>query len=135
MGSDYMTFKLGLKIPLWFFVRQRNQIRSAEYLLAASQENERSVRNALEAEFNNRLSYLDFAYESTREYSNSIIPESEIALEAAEKAYETGQVDFDALITAQTDLLDIRLEYLDLLRQYNQTKAVLQELVGVPYER
>jgi outer membrane protein TolC len=101
----------------------------------ASRENERTIRDVLESELNNKLSYLDFAFKSAEEYSNSIIPESEIALEAAVKAYEVGQIDFDALLAAQSDLLEVRLEYLDLLRQFNQTKAVLKELAGVSYER
>jgi cobalt-zinc-cadmium resistance protein CzcA len=134
-GADYMTFKIGLNIPLWFFAKQKHQLRSAYFHTMASRENERTIRDALESELNNKLSYLDFAFKSAEEYANSIIPESEIALEAAVKAYEVGQIDFDALLAAQSDLLEIRLEYLDLLRQFNQTVAVLKELVGVPYER
>lgn len=134
-GADYMTFKLGLNIPLWFFAKQKYQLKSAESHTMASRENERAIRDALETELNNKLSLLDFAYKGAEEYAASIIPESEIALEAAEKAYEVGQIDFDALLAAQTDLLEIRLEYLDLLRQFNQTKAVLKELAGVSYER
>jgi outer membrane protein TolC len=134
-GADYMTFKIGLNIPLWFFAKQKHQLRSAEYHSMASRENERSLRDALETELNNQLSYLDFTFRSADEYANSIIPEAEIALEAAVTAYEVGQIDFDALLAAQIDLVEIRLEFLDLLRQFNQTVAVLKELAGVSYER
>ena len=80
-------------------------------------------------------SALEFADRSIEQYDRSILPEAEAALEAAEVAYKVGQIDFNALLTAQTDLLDIRLERLDLLRRYHQTRAALTELYGAPDER
>jgi len=78
---------------------------------------------------------MEFAAASIRQYDRAIIPDTETALQATEAAYEVGRLDFNTLLTAQTDLLESRLERLDLLRQYHQSRAILAELNGVPYER
>jgi cobalt-zinc-cadmium efflux system outer membrane protein len=75
------------------------------------------------------------ALESIHRYDESILPEAEAAVEAAEVAYEVGKVDFNSLLTAQSDAFEIRLEHLDLVRQYHQTRAALAELSGISYER
>lgn len=134
-GADFLTFKLGLDIPVWFFAKQKHQVRSAELMSVASQEKERSVREMLTTRFRDAQSMLALAYESIQQYDISIVPEAEAALQAAEVAYEVGQIDFNALLTAQSDLYDIHLERLDLLRKYNQTRAALAELHGLPYKR
>jgi outer membrane protein TolC len=74
------------------------------------------------------LSQLNLARESLHRYDGSIVPESRAALEAAHVAYEVDEVDFDGLLTAHSDALEVRLERLNLLREYHRAKAALVEL-------
>jgi outer membrane protein TolC len=134
-GADYVSFKLGLDIPLWFFTKQKHRVLSAEHVSTASREKERSVREMLVTRLEDAQSMLALSNESIQRYDTSIMPEAEAALHAAEVAYEVGQIDFNALLAAQSDLFDIRIERLDLLRKYNQTRAALAELHGSLNER
>ncbi len=134
-GTDFLSFKLGLSFPLWFFDKQSHQVKSAQKLTLASRERIRFVRDILTTKLNDARSNLEFIIESLKSYDDSIVPEAQAALEAAEVAYEVGQIDFNALLAAQSDLFEIQIERLDLLRQYHQTRAKMAELAGTINER
>lgn len=134
-GADYLSFKVGITLPLWFFKKQNNNTKAAEQLIRASQKQKQAVRDLLFARLSEVQSRLNFELESLREYDLTIIPEARAAAKAAEVAYEVGQVDFNALLAAQTDLFEIKLERLGLLKQYHQSLAILVELTGSSNER
>jgi len=134
-GADFLTFRVGLDLPLWFFARQKKQVRAARSFALASQAQERSVRDMLINHFEDGQSKKQLALESLNRYDRTIIPEARAALEAAEVAYEVGDVDFNALLAAQSDLYEIRLERLDHLRRYHHARAALVEISGESHER
>ncbi|KAA3634991.1 MAG: TolC family protein [Calditrichaeota bacterium] len=134
-GADFLSFKVGFTLPLWFNKKQDNKLRAANQMIISSKEQENSVRNLLLARSTELESQLDTEMKSIREYDNSIIPEANAAAESAEIAYEVGQVDFNALLAAQKELFEIKIERLNLLKQYHQSKAALTEVAGTSYER
>jgi len=127
-GEDFLTFKVGLKMPLWFFVRQKNQTAAARQSLLASQAEERSITNEIEQRVADILLALQSLTERIEQYDHLILPQGRAAVEAAQVAYEVGQVDFNGLLAAQLEVMDIELERLELLKQYHQQAAVLREL-------
>ncbi len=127
-GEDFLTFKIGLKIPLWFFVRQKNQTAAARQSLLASRAEERSITNEVEQEVADVRLALQSLVERVDQYDLLILPQARAAREAAQVAYEVGQVDFNGLLSAQLDVMDIELERLQLLKQYHHQAAVLREL-------
>ncbi len=127
-GEDFLTFKVGLKMPLWFFARQKNQTAAARQSFLASQAEEHSITNEIEQRVADILLALQSLTERIEQYHHSILPQGEAAREAAQVAYEVGQVDFNGLLSAQLEVMDIELERLELLKQYHQQAAVLREL-------
>jgi len=129
-GEDFMSFKVGLRLPLWFSVRQSNQTEAARQSFLAAQADERSVANMVERQ----TADIQLAMQSLRDrigqYHHSILPSARAAQEAAQVAYEVGKVDFNGFLSAQLDVMDIELERLELLKQYHQQAAVLQELIA-----
>ena len=134
-GADYLSFKVGLSLPLWFFAKQKHQVRASDRMVLASKQHQQSVRDLLTAQYDDALLSLSVTLSSLKEYDSSLIPQASAAVEAAEAAYEVGQVDFNALLSAQSDAFEVRIERLDLLRQYHKTKAALAELTGGTLER
>jgi len=134
-GADFLTFKASFNLPLWFFAKQRHQVRSAEEMILASEQKQRAVRDLLTTRFNDAVSNLSVTLESLDTYDKSLIPEASAAMEAAEIAYEVGRIDFNALLSAQSDAFELKLERLDLLRQFHKTRAALAELSGNAFER
>lgn len=129
-GEDYLSFKVALQMPVWFFKKQRNQNRSARQALAAAEADKR----AMELEINRQIGDVRLSLETIREsldnYRNVILPRARAAYEAAEVAYEVGKADFEGLLSAQKDLLDIELEERGLLKNYHQKIARFEELTG-----
>jgi len=132
-GADYLSFKVGFTFPLWFAKKQNNKTKSAERIVLASHQQERSIRNLLTARLSEAQSRLELELANLKEYDTSILPESRAAVDAAEVAYEVGQVDFNDLLSALTDLFEIKLERLNLLKQFHQSVAALNELAGTSY--
>lgn len=127
-GEDFLSFKVGLKIPLWFFARQKNQSAAARQSLLAVRAEERSITNEVEQQVADIRLALQSLKGRVEQYDHSILPQARAAGEAAQVAYEVGQVDFNGFLSAQLDVMDIELERLELLRQYHQQAAVLHEL-------
>ena len=63
-------------------------------------------------------------------YRSKVIPSAKENLEAAKSGYESGKVDFLALITAEKNLMLVELEYEQALTAYHQRSATLERVVG-----
>jgi len=133
-GEDFLTFKVGLRLPLWFS-KQKSNSKAAYQTLQAAHEKERALASRIEQMINDQAGQLRTIRESFIQYDVVILPQAEAAFEAARVAYEVGQVDYNALIAAQLELLDIELERLSLLKDYHVTLAALKELAGDGFER
>ena len=133
-GEDFLTFKVGLRLPLWFS-EQKNNSRAAYQMLQAVQNKERAFALRLEQTVNDKVGQLHTVEQSYRRYDKEILPLARAAYEAALTAYEVGQADYDNLISTRLELLDIELERLSLLKDYHVTLAAIKELTGDRYER
>ncbi len=132
-GEDFLSFKIGLSLPLWFSSKQKNEVRSAKQGILAAEAAQNSYDIMLKQSIKDRKQQLKSLSEQTNQYSELIIPLSESAFEAAFVAYEVGQIDFKALLADQTKLLNAKLAHLNLVRQFHQTQADLDELTGKEY--
>ncbi|MCP4703663.1 MAG: TolC family protein [candidate division Zixibacteria bacterium] len=129
-GEDFVTVKVGFQLPLWFFARQNNQTKSARFAQKAANENYHAVQNNINKKISAVKLLMTRLTESFAQYNNSIMPQAMAAYEAAQVAYEVGEVDFNALLMAQLDLFEIELEQIALLKNYWQKHAELVELSG-----
>ncbi|MBU8934847.1 MAG: TolC family protein [candidate division Zixibacteria bacterium] len=127
-GEDFLSFKVGLSLPVWFFTRQRNQTSAARQSFLAAQADEHTIINRVERQIADTKFVLKSLRERTAQYDRSILPQALAASEAAQVAYEVGRVDFNGFLSAQLDVMNIELERLELLKQYHQRTAALSEL-------
>ena len=129
-GEDFISIKAGFQLPLWFFTKQKNETKSARLALKASEENYRSMRNMLKQEISAVQLAMTTLAESLEQYNNNIIHQARAAYDAARTSYEVGEIDFNDLLSAQLDLLEIELERAELLKNYWQKYAEYSELSG-----
>jgi cobalt-zinc-cadmium efflux system outer membrane protein len=130
-GENFLTAKIDLQLPLWFFARQKNETKAAHLAAKASKEKYRSIQLDLEQQISTMKLILRAFGESAEQYRTSIIPQAKAAFEAAQIAYEVGKVDFNTLSDAQMDLYDFELERFELIKNYWQKQAELVELYGL----
>ena len=127
-GEDWLSFKVGFSVPLWFFARQNNESRASAHALDAARAREVSIRDNLTEKRRRIRETMLTLQESIETYDSAIIPQSRAAYETARTAYEVGRIDFNALLAAQMNLLTVELERLDLLRRINIAAADREEL-------
>ena len=129
-GEDFLSFKIGLNLPVWFFTRQRNQTAAARQSYLAAQADEHAINNSVERGVADIVLVLQSLRERVEQYELTILPQAHAAGEAAQVAYEVGQVDFNGFLSAQLDEINVELERLELLKQYHQQTAALRELAS-----
>ena len=127
-GEDFLSFKIGLNLPAWFFARQKNQTSAARQSYLAAQADEHAIINSVERQVADIVLALQSLRERAEQYELAILPQAQAASEAAQVAYEVGQVDFNGFLAAQLDVMNVELERLELLKQYHQQTAALSEL-------
>ena len=63
-------------------------------------------------------------------YQKDIIPQAKASLDSAMAAYEVGSVDFITLLDSQLTLFNYRLNYYQVLADYEKDLAELEAVVG-----
>ncbi len=74
---------------------------------------------------------METADRSIRLYRQTLLPQAQQALDAANTAYQAAQIDFLSFLEAQRTLLNLRIEEQRALRDYRQHLAQLEQAVGM----
>ena len=74
---------------------------------------------------------METADRSVRLYRQVLLPQAQQALDAANTAYQTAQIDFLSFLDAQRTLLNLRIEEQRALRDYHQHLTQLEQAVGM----
>jgi len=132
-GEDMWSFHFGFTLPLWFFAKQNKMKTAARYEIDAARAEQQFVDLQLKQSVKEAQSQLESLRQRTRHFIKSIIPLSEAAYNSGFVAYEVGQIDFESLLEDQMNLYESKLEHIELVKEYHQTKAYLDELTGKEY--
>ena len=127
---DYYMLTLGAKIPLYFWRKQRPALEQAALEREAAKDRVRASR-------------LDSASEAEREwlalktqeriialYRDGLIPQARATLNSATAAYRTGKVDFQTLLSAEVDHLNLSEEYYRAIADHEIAIARIEQLTG-----
>ncbi len=132
-GEDLWSFHFGFTVPLWFFAKQKKMTTAAKYEIEAARFEQQAVDIELKQSIRDTQTMLKSLAERTRHFQMSIMPLSEAAYNSAHVAYEVGQIDFQSLLEDQISVYESKLEHLEIVKEYHQTKAYLDELIGKEY--
>lgn len=128
---DYYMATAEVKIPLYFWRKQRYGVEEAVARFEQSRQEYQATRQELL--FAARDQYL-IARTSERLlalYESGIIPQSSLSLESAVAGYEVGTVDFLTLINNLTTLLSFQMQYYEEIAKHEQALARLEPLVAI----
>jgi outer membrane protein, heavy metal efflux system len=126
---DYYMATFGIRLP--------NRGRQKAELTEA-QENQERARQELDAESQRVLSEVQQQYvraktseERLKIYSDGLVPQSEATFQSALSAYRSNKQDFESLLSAFLDVLNLDLEYRSELVEHESALAELERLTGV----
>jgi cobalt-zinc-cadmium efflux system outer membrane protein len=128
-GEQSWDLILEVMIPLQQSARRAKE-REAEHMVTAAD----ARRAAAEARLQGELASAHAAYAAGRNtlrlLSGSLLPQAQATLEATRAAFANGRVDFDTMIEADRQLIDIRMRALEAEADTRMALAELEKLAG-----
>lgn len=134
MGQMYMA-RLDFNLPIWAGRKQRAGI--AEQVAASRQAkaNYDAAGRTLQARVREDFAMAETAWKLMDVYRNTVIPQSELALESSLASYQTGGVDMLTVLTNFSTLLDYRTNVIDERANYLLAVARIEEMTGIEVTR
>jgi outer membrane protein TolC len=122
---------VGVKIPLYFWQKQRPAVAEATASAAAEKQRLENAMTLLFLRIKDRYLSATTAQRLVKLYGTTIIPQSALSLESAVAGYEAGRVDFLTLLDNTVTLRNYELSYYEQLSNVEKAIAALEPLVGV----
>ena len=129
-GRDSYTGTLSINIPIFQKRKYDAGVREANARLKSSEKAYRNIENMTLFGVKDFHFKVQTAERLVKLYRNSIIPQAEQSLKAAEIGYQAGQVDFLNLIDSQRILLDFQLAYYRSVADFGINISELERVIG-----
>jgi cobalt-zinc-cadmium efflux system outer membrane protein len=123
--------EVGLKVPLYFWRKQRYGVQEAALELSAAKEEYSSDKQDLIFMVNDNYLAAKTSENLIDLYKGGIIPQSTLSLNSAISGYQVGDIDFLTLLNNLTTLFNFEIEYYRQLAEYHKAIARLEEITGV----
>ena len=131
-GDDANTFTGGVSLPLPIFDRNQGGIREARANLRKSQWEQQAAETQVRTALATAHSALAAAVRQRGVFKSEILPGAQATFEAVREGYRQGTFDYLDFLTAQQDLAETRVEYVNLLVALHEAAADVERLVGEP---
>jgi len=118
-----------ITIPLQQGTRRAQEQEAQALVAAATARREASLQRAL-GELGTALAQLAGAREMSRLTQTSLLPQARVNLQAALAAYESGKVDFAALLEAERRVRQVRLSLIAAQVEAQAQLAQIERLIG-----
>ncbi len=130
MPMTFMTQRtLNPTNTAWFGHRD-SYIREMDVKIEAMAHKIKDLENSLHFVVKKHHFGMETANRSIRLYRQTLLPQAQQALDAANTAYQAAQIDFLSFLDAQRTLLNLRIEEQRALRDYRHHLAQLEQAVG-----
>ena len=121
---------LGIKVPLYYATKQREAVREALASREAAVQDARAVRQELLFRVQDSVVQVQRAEKLIALFTDAILPQARLTLEAAQAGYAVGKVDFLTLLSSLLTLQDNELELHGEITEHEKALARLEEIIG-----
>jgi outer membrane protein TolC len=132
IDSKDNTASVGFNIPIFFWFRQKEDIRSASNLLDAARQNRRNTELQTETSVVQLYHSTDLAYQTALLYKNFLVPLADKNFRVALVAYQSKHIDFTTLANILQNVYSARVTYLTSMNQFLAGQVALEQLMGGP---
>ena len=129
-GRESWDVMFELNIPLQQGSRRARE-REAEYARAAAEARQEAAEHQLAGAVGEAHAALEARRAQAALIRDALLPQTEAGLASARAGYETGSVDFGAVLAAQQRVLNTRLALLDAEVEASLGAATLEQLLGI----
>ena len=127
-----VTLSFGFNVPVFFWIHQREDVKSAEYSLEAARSNLQLIRSQTAASVTQLYRSAQFAYDSAQLYKESLIPLANQDFRVALIAYQSQKIDFLTLSAALQSSYATQIGYLQASNQLFAGQVALEQAIGAP---
>ncbi|MBE9464971.1 CusA/CzcA family heavy metal efflux RND transporter [Dyadobacter subterraneus] len=125
----FQGFKAGIAIPI-FSKSYRSKVQAAETNIQLQQKNVDYLQSQLQNQYQQQLTQL-YTYQSLIEYyQTSAIPNAKTISTNASKSYQGGEISYVEYLQGIQTALDIDMNYLKAIADFNQSFVSLQYLLN-----
>jgi outer membrane protein, heavy metal efflux system len=128
-------WSVGFNVPVFFWIRQKEDIERARVSLEAARADLNSIRSQTAAAVTTLYRSAQYAYETSLLYRDSLTPLARQDFEVALIAYQAGKIDFVTLAGALRRNYGARISYLQAANQYLAGRVALEQAIGAPIPR
>ena len=126
------SWVIGANMPIFFWLKQNEDVARARTNLEASRYDLVSVKNQTAATVTSLYRSAQYGYQTAILYRQSLIPLANEDFEVALTAYQSGKIPFVALAAALRRGYDARVSYLQSANQFVANRVALEQAVGAP---
>ena len=127
---DYYMLTLGAKIPLYFWRKQTPAVEQAALEKEAAAEQLRAAQLDTTSSVDRQIVAIRTADRIITLYRDGLIPQADATRAAAYASYTSAKVDFQTLLSAVIDSLNLNQEYIRAIADREIAIAKLKEIIG-----
>lgn len=122
---------LAFTVPLWFWTKQRYEVREAIANLEEAEAAYKAMQNKAFSEVKDLATKIEIAKNKVNLYKNSQIPILESSIASSISGYQGGKGDIMMLLDNERILIETKMGYYKALVEYNMNLAELERTVGL----
>jgi cobalt-zinc-cadmium efflux system outer membrane protein len=126
------SWVIGANMPIFFWLKQNEDVARARTNLEASRYDLVSVKNQTAATVTSLYRSAQYGYQTAILYRQSLIPLANEDFEVALTAYQSGKISFVELAAALRRGYDARIRYLQSANQFVANRVALEQAIGAP---
>jgi outer membrane protein, heavy metal efflux system len=121
---------LAFTVPIWFWTKQRYQVKEAIADLEQAQAAYTAMKNRAFAETKDMATKTEIARGRIELYKKSLIPLLEASINSSVAAFSSGKGELMTLLDSERMLINTEMDYYRVLAEYNTNLADLERTVG-----
>ena len=125
-------FQASFKVPIYFWRKQRAGVSEQVSMLTQARRTFEATDQSLHYRIKDDYTMAQASLKLSKLYSQTVVPQGNLALESSLSGYETGAVDFLSVLTNFTMVLDYEMNYYDETLNYALALSRLEEMTGQP---
>jgi outer membrane protein TolC len=125
-------FQAGFKVPAYFWRKQRAGVNEQVSTLSQVRRTYEAMDQSLHYRIKVDYTMAQASFMLMRLYTQTVVPQGNLALESSLATYETGSVDFLSVLTNFTTVLDFEMNYYEERLNYELALVRLEEMTGQP---
>jgi len=127
--AGFKAYQAGISIPLWF-LPQKNRVRAAKADAMVAENTYLEQKAATQSLVSQLFKAQQKTLKTLRYYEEAALRLAEEQLTTAELASNEGEIDYVSYITILNSAINIKINHLDFINQYNQQAIEIQYQLG-----